>query len=70
MLLAAKHQTSLGNLVLAWTIHQPGFTAALVGACDAAQAAENARAASIKLTSDDLQTIDRLLSTLEPVAAK
>ena len=64
--MAAQHKTTLGNLVLAWTISQPGVTAALVGARDAAQASENARAASIKLSADELQTINRLLENLAP----
>jgi aryl-alcohol dehydrogenase-like predicted oxidoreductase len=68
--LAEKHETSLGNLVIAWTIKQPGITAALVGARDAAQAAENAKAANIKLTTDDLLAINKMLATLEPVATK
>jgi len=67
--IAARHQTTLGNLVLAWTISQPGVTAALVGARDAAQATENAKAANIKLGKDDLETIDKLLESLAPATA-
>jgi aryl-alcohol dehydrogenase-like predicted oxidoreductase len=64
--IASKHKTTLGNIVLNWTIHQPGITAALVGARDAEQAAENAKAAEIKLDADDLKKIDSLLSSLNP----
>ena len=62
--IAAKHQTTVGNVVLNWTIHQPGVTVALVGARDAAQAVENAKAASFKLDSTDLETINRSLKKL------
>ena len=47
--LTEKYATSVGNLVLNWTIQQPGVTAALVGARDAAQATENAKAAGLSM---------------------
>jgi aryl-alcohol dehydrogenase-like predicted oxidoreductase len=53
-------------LVLNWTIAQPGVTAALVGARDAAQAKENAKATNFKLAKEDLDKIDQMLQTLEP----
>jgi aryl-alcohol dehydrogenase-like predicted oxidoreductase len=68
--LAEKYQTTLGNLVLNWTIQQPGISAALVGARDAVQATENARAAHLKVSSEDIAAIDKLLANLAPVAAK
>ena len=40
--LAAEHHVSVGQLVIAWTISQPGITCVLCGARDAAQATENA----------------------------
>ncbi|MBS2007679.1 MAG: aldo/keto reductase [Cyanobacteria bacterium SZAS TMP-1] len=61
---ADKQNATTGNLVLAWTIHQPGITAALVGARDAAQASENARAADIKLTAAELAEIGKLVESL------
>ncbi|MBU6454229.1 MAG: aldo/keto reductase [Cyanobacteria bacterium REEB67] len=68
--MAEKHQTTLGNLVLNWTIQQPGVSAALVGARDAAQATENAKAAHLKVSAEDIAVVDKLLATLEPVVAK
>ena len=62
--LAAKYQTTVGNVVLNWTIHQPGVTVALVGARNAAQAIENAKAASFKLDAADLETINASLKKL------
>ena len=48
---------SLANLAVAWILHQPGVTAALVGARTAAQAEENAAAMSVALPSDVLERV-------------
>ncbi|CAN5542987.1 aldo/keto reductase [soil metagenome] len=63
--LADRHNTTIGNVVLNWTIQQPGITVALVGARDAAQALENAKAADVRLNKDEVATINRLLQRLE-----
>jgi aryl-alcohol dehydrogenase-like predicted oxidoreductase len=63
--IADAHGVSLANVVIAWTLARPGITAALVGARDAAQAAENAKAGSLKLSPDDLAMIDRELAGLK-----
>lgn len=67
--IAESHNTSLGNVVLNWTIQQPGVTVALVGARDAAQATENAKAAAVNLSKDEIATINKLLKQLEKVEA-
>lgn len=67
--LAERHNTTLGNIVLNWTIQQPGITVALVGARDAAQAIENAKAADVRLSKDEIATINKLLQQLEKVGA-
>ncbi|MFN8551149.1 MAG: aldo/keto reductase [Candidatus Obscuribacterales bacterium] len=67
--IAARHNTSRGNVVLNWTIQQPGITVALVGARDAAQAIENAKAAEFSLTAEELGTIDKLLEQFTKVQA-
>ena len=56
--LCAKHDCTLGQLVIAWTTHQPGLTHALVGARTREQAAENAKGGTIALSEDDLATMD------------
>ena len=48
---------SLAQLVINWTIHQPGITAALVGARNAEQATHNAAAMYFTLTPDELGQI-------------
>jgi len=48
---------SLANLAVAWVLHQPGVTAALVGARTQAQAEENAAAMAVDLTPAVLERI-------------
>jgi aryl-alcohol dehydrogenase-like predicted oxidoreductase len=62
--IAAEKNCSLSQLVLRWTIQQPGITVALVGARNAAQAADNAKAVNIKLNAGDLSLINSLLDEL------
>ncbi len=60
--IAAAHGASLGNLAVAWTLAQPGVTGAIVGARDAAQAEENARAATLRLSEAELKTLSDLFA--------
>ncbi len=55
--IAEAHGATLAQLVIAWTIAQPGITAALVGARDAEQARANAKGAKITLTAGELAEI-------------
>jgi aryl-alcohol dehydrogenase-like predicted oxidoreductase len=61
--IADRHQTSLGNLALAWLISQPQ-TNAIVGARNGEQAAENAKAAEVKLSEEALKEIDAIGRTV------
>lgn len=61
--IADRHQISLGNLALAWLISQPQ-TNAIVGARHGEQAAENAQAAVVKLSAEDLKEIDAIGRTV------
>lgn len=65
--IADKNNATLGQLAIAWTIAQPGVTAALVGARDAQQAKENLKAAEVKFSTDELQQIRKELESLELV---
>jgi len=53
----------LGNLALAWLISQ-SQTNAIVGARDGEQATENAKAAEVKLSEDELKEIDAIGRTV------
>ncbi len=56
---ADRHGVTLGQLALAWVIHQPN-ACAIAGARNAAQAAENAAAAGIRLSEEDLALMGRI----------
>jgi aryl-alcohol dehydrogenase-like predicted oxidoreductase len=60
--LAEEKNVTLGQLVLRWTIEQPGITIALAGARNAAQAIQNASAATLTLSQDDIDFINTHLS--------
>lgn len=55
--IADAHNATLGQIAIAWTIHAPGITSALVGARNAKQVAENAAAADIQLTPEEQLSI-------------
>lgn len=55
---AGRHGATVAQVSLAWQFHQPGVTAAVVGARSAAQLAENLRATELVLTAEDLGEID------------
>lgn len=63
--LADDKNASLAQLVIAWTLRQPGITLALVGARNAQQAVQNAKASEISLTNEELKLIDNQLGKLE-----
>ncbi len=62
--IADGHSISLGQLALAWTLHQPGITIALAGARNAEQCIENAKAATIQLSAQELIIIEGHLQKL------
>ena len=62
--LAESKGVSLGQLVLRWTLDKPGITVALVGARNAAQAIQNAKAIDVKLNADEMSFINRELEEL------
>ncbi|WP_346237896.1 aldo/keto reductase [Niabella insulamsoli] len=62
--LAAEYQATTAQLVLAWTFHQPAVAAALAGARNAKQAAENAKAMDIQLKPEDLARIGEWIDTI------
>ena len=61
-----KHVT-LGQLVLKWTIEQPGITIALAGARNDKQALENAAAVEVILSQSEIAFITNQLQELELV---
>lgn len=62
--IADSHGITLAQLVIAWTVAQPGVTHALVGARDANQAMENAGAGDVELSNEELAAIDAAIAAL------
>lgn len=62
--IAEKHNATLSQLFLAWTVAQPGVTTALAGARNEAQVEENARAGDIRLSAEDIAAIRNLVEQL------
>jgi len=63
--LAETKNASLGQLVLAWTLAQPGITVALVGARNPEQAAQNARAIDVRLSFEEVDFINKQLAQMQ-----
>lgn len=60
---ADKHDATIGQLAVAWTIAQTGCTHALVGARSANQVQENIGGGTISLDNEDLQAINSSINT-------
>jgi aryl-alcohol dehydrogenase-like predicted oxidoreductase len=63
--LAAEKHLTLGQLVILWTLEQPGITITLVGARNSEQAIENAKAIDSSLSNEEIVTITDYLEQLE-----
>lgn len=59
--IAAAHDRPLAHVALAWALHRPGVTAAIVGARKPEQIEQTAGAADWDLPRADREAIDRLL---------
>jgi len=55
--IASAHDASMAEIVIAWTLAQPGIDFSLCGARNADQARENARAAILRLDETERRTI-------------
>lgn len=62
--LAREKGCTLSQLVIAWTLRQPGITVALVGARTEDQVGQNAGAMEVRLTEEDLALINGHLEKL------
>ena len=64
--LTAKYKCSVGPLVIAWTLAQPGLTFTLCGARHANQVEENAAAGSLMLSSENIKRMRKDIEALGP----
>jgi methylglyoxal reductase len=60
---AERHQATSAQIVIAWTLQQPGITFSLCGARNPDQARENARAGAIRLSADEINLISEAART-------
>lgn len=63
--LANEKNATLAQLVIRWTVEQPGITIALVGARNAEQAVQNAKAMDIQLNKEEIGFITEELDKLK-----
>ncbi|MBN1909584.1 MAG: aldo/keto reductase [Pirellulales bacterium] len=68
--IAAEAGRTVAQLVINWTIHRPGITAALCGAKRPDQIRDTAGAADWRLSEDQLAQIDQALAERGPPAAE
>jgi aryl-alcohol dehydrogenase-like predicted oxidoreductase len=66
--IADGHELTLGQLVLLWTLEQPGITIALVGARNSEQAVQNAHTTDKELTVEEIKIISEELDKLTLVS--
>jgi aryl-alcohol dehydrogenase-like predicted oxidoreductase len=62
---AARHETSVPEVALAWTLAQPGVTSVIAGARRPDQLVQNTAAVDLELTATDLAELDTV-SALPP----
>lgn len=63
--MAESKSATVAQLVIRWTIERPGITVALVGARDANQAIQNAKAINVKLSAEEIDYINERLYKLQ-----
>ena len=63
--LAGEKQATLSQLVIAWTLRQPGIAVALVGARTEQQVEQNAGAMQVELSDEELTRINQMLEKLD-----
>lgn len=68
--IAAAAEKSVAELVINWTIHQPGITAALCGAKRSEQIRDNAGGMGWRLSASQLASIDQALVERGPAASR
>jgi aryl-alcohol dehydrogenase-like predicted oxidoreductase len=61
--IANRHNRSVGEVAIAWTLHHPGVTGAIVGARNAQQAEGVMRAGDLHLTDDEVNELEAFAET-------
>lgn len=61
--IAETHRASNAQIVIAWTLQQPGITFSLCGARNPEQAIDNAKAGHLRLSGSEIEAIDQAAAT-------
>lgn len=64
-LIAKERKVTSSQMVLNWTMQQPGISCVLAGARNATQVLENIKAVDFRLTEEEINKINKLLSELK-----
>lgn len=67
--IAKEHDATIAQVVIAWTLEQPGVTHALVGGRNRKQALENAAAGDLMLSAHELKQIDQAIEQFDEASA-
>ncbi len=62
--IADEMNVTLSQLVINWTLQQPGITCVLAGARNPAQVLDNVKASEFRLSQEDISRINELLSNI------
>ncbi len=62
--IAYQHNATIAQVVLNWTMNQPGITSVLAGARNPQQIIDNAGAAAFQLTGEEIKLINKYLDDL------
>ncbi|MEX0994899.1 MAG: aldo/keto reductase [Balneolaceae bacterium] len=65
--IAEEKNATLAQLVIQWTLQQPGITIALAGARNPDQAVQNAKSSDLNLAQEDIDFINKQLENFELV---
>lgn len=57
---AATHNVSVAQVALAWVMHQPGVTSTIIGAKTLDQLQQNLAAGELRLSAEELRTLDEV----------
>ena len=60
--IANRHKRSVGEVAIAWTLHHPVVTGAIVGARNARQAEGVMRAGELRLTDEEVTEIETFVA--------
>jgi len=62
--IAQRHNRSAGEVAIAWTLHHPAVTGAIVGARNVRQAEGVMRAGDLRLTDEEVNAIEAFAETV------